>query len=137
MTNNVDLMVCGLIANIEWNLFDNDTIKNILKIHLPMEPMEDEFVWLKTRSGNTRWGVFSSLIRILDFIKGMKFSGRNCGVLNCMTDLNSILWRMPRVSLPWAHVEGSVCPPCNSSSDTFQHLFGSCAYYRIVWCEYE
>lgn len=70
------------IQTFYMNLSDNNTIENIKRMHLSRNNVEDDFVWVHTKSGNHCKKVLHDwLISKQDFIKGMNSFGQIFGVL--------------------------------------------------------
>lgn len=126
-----------------WNLellkslFDDESISNIMKIYLPQNQVEGEFIWIPNNRGTHFVKTFYLKDQDARFSKGKEEFWNKLWKLKIHSRLKLHLWRIAKGCLSWANKEDNLCPLYKASSDSYMHLFVSRAFSRIAWRESE
>ncbi|XP_031405734.1 uncharacterized protein LOC116214473 [Punica granatum] len=124
-----------------WNipllttLFEQDTVHNILKIHLSQADFEDSATWTPSSSGKHSVKSFYLTDQHNRFQDHSDIVWKAIWNLKIHERFKLHLLRIGSESLPWFSEVDAPCPLCQTSSDTLDHLYGDCIFYRVAWRE--
>jgi hypothetical protein len=135
---NQDLLSWNI--NILRDLFDSESVCAILKISIPLSPIEDKLVWVADSKG--LFSVKSALKLSMVHLESPIIDPCWSSLWKCKIHerLKMFLWRIGSEILPtntalvaeWARGD-PLCPLCHVENETLPHLFFYCQVLRLFW----
>jgi hypothetical protein len=149
-----DFQVADLIdsSNRTWNcslpedLFDMDSLIQIIKIHIPQLVTPDRWTWVPADTGQFSVWTAHEVVSLNSHSRASPFSPEIwsciCG-LKPQHGLKHLLWKIAWNLLPVRTNTGCyissdvhydwICPCCKVTQETISHIFLDCSDARILW----
>ncbi|KAL6190194.1 hypothetical protein ACLB2K_036592 [Fragaria x ananassa] len=143
---NIDECVCDYIIDGKWNraklssILENEVVKEIMGIPIPVNHSEDEFIW-----GPSPHGKFTIKSATWMQLQDTQEHGRiklikKLWSLNIQPKIKFFGWLLLRGRLKtrdrlsrFGITQDNSCCLCNEDNETIDHLFGYCRFTRKIW----